>query len=97
MQTYERFLKAKHILEAQDISNQMHKIAPSLQSSTTLSQKTMRVLCSSGVDCVLVGMRTTAMVKDILFQLGPRIEQNEVEQILQNVKWKPINYTKSQG
>lgn len=71
---------------SRNLSEQLDSLAPDLAANDTLSQKALRVLTStSGVDCVLLGMRKTPYVEDALKVLQqPTIE--EAEQTLKNQK-----------
>jgi predicted aldo/keto reductase-like oxidoreductase len=88
---YTQLLKEKHATEASQIKSRMNEICPELTSSLTLSQKTLRTIYSSGVDCTLVGMKNREQVQDCL-SLGPRISADSVSKILQSAKWDPIHF-----
>jgi len=64
---------------SKEISSTLDKLAPDLKTSETLSQKTLQVLTSvPGIDCVLLGMRSTRYVEDAFAALTqPAISQTE--------------------
>jgi aryl-alcohol dehydrogenase-like predicted oxidoreductase len=86
LSAYDKYLTERHQREVNEIKVQMDKICPDLSFSKLLAQKTLRVLCSTGIDIELVGMRSTNYVKDIT-QMGPMIPEEKAMQILQSVKW----------
>ena len=54
-------------LHSNEISGKLSTLCPDLTNSSTLSQKTLRILSSTGgVDCVLLGMRKMKYVADAL-------------------------------
>lgn len=85
-------MREKHAAEAAEVKNQLDTLCPKLRSSSTLSQKVLRVLCSAGVDCVLVGLRHPDHVEDAIMSLGPEIDNTDVVNILEKVKWDPIHF-----
>jgi len=64
---------------SKEISVELDKLAPDLKATETLSQKTLQVLTSvPGIDCVLLGMRSTRYVEDAFVALTqPAISQAE--------------------
>lgn len=76
--------------EVELVTEKILECSPSLADSQSLSQKAIRVLASSGVDCVLVGMRHYNYVRDVLFELGSRIPDDEVAKVLEKVEWVPL-------
>jgi hypothetical protein len=87
---YSQLLKEKHHVEVNQIKTELDQICPALKTSPTLSQKALRTIRSSGVDCTLVGMRNKAAVQDSV-NLDP-IPNHSVERILSSVKWDPIQF-----
>ena len=67
----------------------MEAISPSLATSKQISQKVLRVLASSGVDSVLVGMRSDSYAREILESdaMTP-ISTEEASRILSSPKTK---------
>jgi aryl-alcohol dehydrogenase-like predicted oxidoreductase len=64
---------------SKEISVELDKLAPDLKTTETLSQKTLQVLTSvPGIDCVLLGMRSTRYVEDAFVAFTqPAISQAE--------------------
>lgn len=75
----------------------LESYAPSLNESRTLPQKVLRVLCSSGIDCELIGMRTEPYVKDALWELGAAIPHSQVSNILNNVRWNAVKVVQEEN
>ncbi len=61
------YLESQASVESDRIAGALDHLCPDLQDSTTLSQKVIHLYRSvPGVDCILVGMRQTRYVSDIL-------------------------------
>lgn len=68
---------------SQKITEKLDQVNPALQSSETLSQKTIRVLTSvAGTHCVLLGMRRVPYVEDALAAL----KETEVPDVVKVLK-----------
>lgn len=87
---YTKFLEFKQAQEVHDVKELMDSHCTELTSSKTLSQKAMRVLMSTGIDCMLVGMRRIEYVKDIMSDMKPRLDAAAVDNVLKHTKWDPI-------
>ena len=62
---------------SKEISSELDNLAPDLKPTETLSQKTLQILTAvPGIDCVLLGMRSTRYVEDAFAALTePAISQ----------------------
>ena len=81
-ESFTAFLESKAAIESQVLKATLNQACPALKSSKTLSQKAIRIYRSiPGIDCVLVGMRKTAYVKDIL-DLQPALTPEEAIEAL---------------
>ena len=69
---------------SKEISGELDKLAPELKTTETLSQKNLQVLTSvPGIDCVLLGMRSTRYVEDAFVALTQQAI-SEAEKLLLN-------------
>ena len=81
-ESFTAFLEAKAAVESQILKANLNQAVPALKSSKTLSQKAVRIYRSiPGIDCILVGMRKSAYVKDIL-KLQPVLNSDEAFEAL---------------
>ena len=87
---YYQLLKEKHHVEVNQIKTELDQICPALKTSPTLAQKVLGTICSCGVDCTLVGMRTKTAVQDLVNLTT--IPNHSVGTILNTIKWDPIQF-----
>jgi hypothetical protein len=71
-EAFTAFLEDQASVQSGQLAGMLDHLCPALHESSTLSQKAIRVYLSTpGMDCILVGMRQTEYVRDVLQLKAP--------------------------
>ena len=81
-ESFTTYLEHQASVKSDHIAGQLDHLSPALHESPTLSQKAIRLYRSiPGIDCILVGMRQTGYVRDVL-QLKPPVSHESARRAL---------------